>query len=115
MLAGSLGIFRHTVLSRKKMLEEEPLLRREGLTGGFRYFDCLTNDARLTLATVRSATKKGAIAVNYVEASVCSGTATAWPASASATAWLDGRALSGRGWSSTRPDPGTTACARWRA
>ncbi len=68
MLAGTLGISRHTALSQKKILAEEPLLRREGLTGGFRFYDCLTNDARLTLATVRTAAKKGAIAVNYVEA-----------------------------------------------
>jgi glycerol-3-phosphate dehydrogenase len=68
MLAGNLGISRHTALSQKRILAEEPLLRREGLRGGFRFYDCLTNDARLTLATVRTAAKKGAIAVNYVEA-----------------------------------------------
>ncbi|MCJ7830990.1 MAG: glycerol-3-phosphate dehydrogenase, partial [Dehalococcoidia bacterium] len=68
VLAGSLGIGRHRTLSREKMLIDEPLLRREGLKGGFRFYDCLTNDARLTLATVRTAAKNGAVAVNYVEA-----------------------------------------------
>jgi len=68
MLAGSLRLSRHKALSQKQILGDEPLLRREGLTGGFRFYDCLVNDARLTLATVRTAAKKGAVAVNYVEA-----------------------------------------------
>jgi glycerol-3-phosphate dehydrogenase len=67
MLAGSLGLSRHAALSKKKILSEEPLLRRQGLTGGFRFYDCLVNDARLTLATVRSMVKEGGVAVNYVE------------------------------------------------
>jgi glycerol-3-phosphate dehydrogenase len=68
ILAGSLGIGRHRALSREKLLIDEPLLRRKGLKGGFRFYDCLTNDARLTLAMVRTAAKNGAAAVNYVEA-----------------------------------------------
>jgi glycerol-3-phosphate dehydrogenase len=69
LLAGFGGdIGRHTVLSRDQMLEAEPLLSPEGLQGGFRYFDCVVNDARLTLTTVRSATEEGALALNYVEA-----------------------------------------------
>jgi len=69
LLAGFGDIGRHTVLSREQLLEAEPLLRPEGLQGGFRYFDCVVNDARLTLATVRSAVEDGALALNYVEAS----------------------------------------------
>jgi len=69
LLAGFGGdIGRHTVLSREQMLDAEPLLHPEGLQGGFRYFDCVVNDARLTLTTVRSATEDGALALNYVEA-----------------------------------------------
>lgn len=68
LLAGSLGIARHAQLSLKQILTEEPLLRRDGLKGGFRFYDCLVNDARLTLAHVRSAAKLGAVTVNYVEA-----------------------------------------------
>jgi glycerol-3-phosphate dehydrogenase len=67
LLAGSLGLSRHKALSQKQILSDEPLLRREGLKGGFRFYDCLVNDARLTLATVRAAAKEGAVAVNYVE------------------------------------------------
>ena len=68
MLAGFGEIARHSVLSREQMMEAEPLLRSEGLTGGFRYYDCLVNDARLTLMTVRSAGDEGAVVANYVEA-----------------------------------------------
>ncbi len=68
LLAGFGDIGRHAVLSREKILEAEPLLREEGLQGGFRYFDCVVDDARLTLATVRSAIEQGALALNYVEA-----------------------------------------------
>jgi len=69
LLAGFGGdIGRHTVLSKEQMLEVEPLLRPDGLQGGFRYFDCVVNDARLTLTTVRSAMEEGALALNYVEA-----------------------------------------------
>ena len=37
-----------------------------GLTGGVRYFDGLTNDARLVIDTLRSAADHGAIVANYV-------------------------------------------------
>jgi glycerol-3-phosphate dehydrogenase len=69
LLAGFGGdIGRHSVLSREQLLEAEPLLRPEGLQGGFRYFDCVVNDARLTLTNILSATEGGALALNYVEA-----------------------------------------------
>jgi len=69
LLAGFGGdIGRHSVLTREQLLDAEPLLRPEGLQGGFRYFDCVVNDARLTLATLRSAVEDGALALNYVEA-----------------------------------------------
>ena len=37
-----------------------PGIRREGLTGGVRYFDGLTSDARLVIDTLRSAADAGA-------------------------------------------------------
>lgn len=43
-----------------------PQLKTRKLTGSVRYFDALTNDARLVLDTLRSATQQGASAVNYV-------------------------------------------------
>ncbi|MCS7238849.1 MAG: glycerol-3-phosphate dehydrogenase/oxidase [Thermoguttaceae bacterium] len=43
-----------------------PGLRPRGLRGAVRYFDALTNDARLVVDTLRGACKRGAIALNYV-------------------------------------------------
>ncbi len=68
LLAGSRLLRHHTMFSRKKLLGVEPTLRRQGLRGGFRYYDCLVNDARLTLATVLSAAREGAVTASYVEA-----------------------------------------------
>ncbi len=42
----------------------EPRLRREGLRGAFLYYDCATDDARLTLENVLDAEAHGAIAVS---------------------------------------------------
>ncbi|MGD0766407.1 MAG: glycerol-3-phosphate dehydrogenase/oxidase [Dehalococcoidia bacterium] len=68
VLAGFGDITHHRMLSKEQLLEAEPLLRPEGLRGGFRYSDALVDDARLTLTTVRSAVKKGAVTLNYMEA-----------------------------------------------
>lgn len=43
-----------------------PGLCTEGLTGGVRYYDGLTNDARLVIDSLRSAANAGAWVVNYV-------------------------------------------------
>jgi glycerol-3-phosphate dehydrogenase len=43
-----------------------PGLAREGLTGAVRYFDALTNDARLVIDTLRSAARHGAAICNYL-------------------------------------------------
>jgi glycerol-3-phosphate dehydrogenase len=51
----------------------EPNLKRTGLRAGFVYYDCLVNDARLTLATLKSAAEHGAVIANYVK---CVGFAT---------------------------------------
>lgn len=52
---------RHIALrSAKRLLEREPLLRAEGLTGGIIYYDCVTDDARLTLENTIAATRSGA-------------------------------------------------------
>ena len=68
VLAGRLGIGRHRARSREQLIEDEPALRSDGLRSGFRYFDAITNDARLTLSLALSATGYGAAVANYVEA-----------------------------------------------
>ncbi len=66
-----LALFRtphpHKSLGRDRAIELEPLLKREGLLGGFLYYDYRVDDARLTLANVKTAWIKGAAVASYVE------------------------------------------------
>jgi glycerol-3-phosphate dehydrogenase len=54
------------MLSKQAVLRVEPNLRSRDLSGGGLYYDARCNDARLTLATVRSAHSHGALTANYV-------------------------------------------------
>jgi glycerol-3-phosphate dehydrogenase len=57
---------RHRKLTREQVLAKAPLLDPAGLTGGFSYYDALTDDARLTLAVAKTAVRHfGATAVNW--------------------------------------------------
>ena len=61
-------IHHHKWLSRKKILELEPEVRQEGMTGGSVYYDCQSiYPERLTLAFVKSAVKYGAQVANYAQ------------------------------------------------
>lgn len=55
----------HRPVSARRMAAMEPSLRREGLTGGGLFFDCVTDDARLTLLNVLDAEALGAVPLNY--------------------------------------------------
>lgn len=65
-----LALFRnvrpHRLLSKRALLRAEPGLRGHDLRGGARYYDAVCDDARLTLANVRSAHDHGALVANYV-------------------------------------------------
>src|SRR5216110_2489141 len=67
MFAGSRGVKRHRRLSRNKVMELAPSLVTEKLKEGFIYYDAQTNDARLTLALIRTAAQFGATIANYAE------------------------------------------------
>jgi len=56
----------HRYLPREALLTLAPHLRREGLLGGYRYQDALTDDARLVLRLIQDAVRRGAAALNYV-------------------------------------------------
>ena len=62
-LTGNLG--RSMTLNRREMLAALPGLRSQNLTGGVRYYDGFTQDARLVLDTLRSAARHGAVVRNY--------------------------------------------------
>ena len=57
---------RHRKLTRDQVLARAPLLDPTGLSGGFSYYDALTDDARLTLAVAKTAVRQfGTNAVNW--------------------------------------------------
>ncbi len=59
-------------------LRQLPALDREGLLGSVRYFDALTNDARLVLDTLRSAAAHGGHVANYVRFQDAKRTGEVW-------------------------------------
>lgn len=65
LLCGGQNLGPSSGLGRDATLGLLPGLAEKSLTGAVRYFDGLTNDARLTLDTLRSAVGHGAVAVNY--------------------------------------------------
>ena len=58
----------HEVWSKGELAEKEPLIERSRLNGAVVYPEFLTDDSRLTVATVRSAIDHGATAVTYLKA-----------------------------------------------
>ncbi len=66
LLCGRRNLGKSGTLGRAAMLEMLPWLAPEGITGAVRYYDGLTNDARLVLDTLRSAAGHGALVANYV-------------------------------------------------
>ncbi|RME77132.1 MAG: glycerol-3-phosphate dehydrogenase [Planctomycetota bacterium] len=59
---------RHRSYNASQLEEIEPALRRDELTGATLYWDCATDDARLTLETALDAAEVGARILTYVEA-----------------------------------------------
>ena len=56
---------RHRTLNPTEVAAEEPLLKQEGLQGAPVYYDCSTDDARLTLETIIDATRNGAVVATW--------------------------------------------------
>jgi glycerol-3-phosphate dehydrogenase len=69
MVYEGLALFRspkmHRTLSSAEIVDAMPLIRRQGLQGGPLYWDCMTDDARLTLETVVDAAQHGAAILTY--------------------------------------------------
>jgi len=66
-LAGGHGFPRHRRISIDEALTLAPTLRGEGLKEAFIYYDGQTNDTRLVVAVLRTATRFGAAIANYTE------------------------------------------------
>jgi glycerol-3-phosphate dehydrogenase len=58
---------RHRMLSPARIAALEPHLATEGLRGGGWYYDALTDDARVTVDTLKSAAEAGALIANHRE------------------------------------------------
>jgi glycerol-3-phosphate dehydrogenase len=56
---------RHRNLKPHDVAEQEPTLKQQGLQGAPLYYDCSTDDARLTLETAIDAIRNGGIAVTW--------------------------------------------------
>jgi len=65
LLCGGRNLGKSTWLSQAEVLRRLPGLRPAGLKGAVCYYDGLTNDARLTIDTLRSAAASGASVLNY--------------------------------------------------
>jgi glycerol-3-phosphate dehydrogenase len=65
-LTGGLRIRkRHRRIDRDEAFAHMPTLRRDNVASAYLYYDCRTDDARLTLGLVRTAATHGAVVANY--------------------------------------------------
>jgi glycerol-3-phosphate dehydrogenase len=58
---------RHQLWNNERLTREEPALITDDLSGAIVYPEYVTDDARLTLANIRSAAANGAVVANYAE------------------------------------------------
>jgi len=69
VLYDGLSLFRspklHRRLNKKQVAKEEPALRQDGLKGAPLYYDCSTDDARLTLENALDAADHGAVVATH--------------------------------------------------
>jgi glycerol-3-phosphate dehydrogenase len=56
------------MLDKKETLKTESLLREDIILGGGIYYEYRTDDSRLTIEILKKAIEKGALAINYLEA-----------------------------------------------
>jgi glycerol-3-phosphate dehydrogenase len=59
---------RNRMLGRDETLAAEPLLRPDKVYGAGLYYECLTDDARLVVETIKSAAALGVVVANYAPA-----------------------------------------------
>lgn len=76
---------RHRRISAQDVMNHCPTLRTDGLEGGLLYYDCRTDDARLTVAVGRTAAALGAHVANGVDLVGLTPTATGHRAAVRAT------------------------------
>ncbi|HRT10419.1 MAG TPA: glycerol-3-phosphate dehydrogenase/oxidase [Candidatus Paceibacterota bacterium] len=65
LLCGGRNLGNSSWMTARELLAKVPGLCQQDLTGAVRYYDGFTNDARLTLDTLRSASLAGGVVLNY--------------------------------------------------
>lgn len=78
LLCGKGNLGKSTGLDPKETRQLLPGINPEHLTGAVRYYDALTNDARLVVDTLRSAAHHGATVLNYVALQSAVKSGTSW-------------------------------------
>jgi glycerol-3-phosphate dehydrogenase len=78
LLCGGQNLGPSAALGREQTISLLPGLVEESLTGAVRYFDGLTNDARLVLDSLRSAARHGALVLNYARLEEASPSPSGW-------------------------------------
>ena len=78
LLCNGKNLGKSSSLTRSQVLARVPNLQPDRLTGGVRYFDALTNDARLVIDTLRSGAKQGALLLNYLQFKTASRQSGRW-------------------------------------
>lgn len=68
MFAGAPRQRRHKMLGKDDLLKIEPHLNPDGLKGCGYYYDFLTDDARLTIETIKAGVEAGGDVANYMQA-----------------------------------------------
>ncbi|ASN04372.1 glycerol-3-phosphate dehydrogenase/oxidase [Virgibacillus necropolis] len=66
-LAGVKKEERHSLYSKKKTLQNEPLFNKKVIQGSGEYVEYRTDDSRLTMEIAKTAFEKGAAVLNYAE------------------------------------------------
>ncbi|KEO60784.1 glycerol-3-phosphate dehydrogenase/oxidase [Thioclava indica] len=67
VVSGSGSKRRHKMLSKSDVLERQPQFREDGLLGAAMFYDLSTDDARVTIDTVKGASEHGAQIINHCE------------------------------------------------
>ena len=67
LISGRRGLGRSSIISKKKMINNFPSIKKKGLVGGVKYYDGSFNDARLNISLLQSAKKFNCDCRNYHE------------------------------------------------
>lgn len=66
-VSGRRGLGRSSIVSKSKMLKKFPVIKKEGLAGGVKYYDGSFNDSRLIISLLQTASDFEAECRNYNE------------------------------------------------